>query len=243
MAVDLNTLPKDVQDYIKELREESADRRKSLQAYEEAFKPYDDGQRNGLMHMIKLLAEDTEEGAKLFRELANDILGDEEQSEEVDEEDSKEDEVAKDAEEKDMKTIVAEAVAEALRAKDESDTETRTKAEEEEFEAAVAHWDAEAKKLGYEPNTQEAADLFFMANKLNTSDLSEAHEKLQSFNSFVGVGEEKDEEDESGSEKPSFPKAGGKGSGAPQVKSDELDYSDADAVREALSKMLDSADA
>jgi len=238
---DITKLPEEAQRYIKQLRDENADRRKSYEIYEKAFSKYDEPQQKGLLRMIQLLAEDTEEGAKLFRELADDILGAPEQPEPKEEEG----EDMADKDERPLAEIVAEAVAAALEAQDSKYVEAETEAEREEFEKAVAYWDAEAKKLGYEPNTQAAADLFFMANKLGTSDLAVAHEKLTSFNEFIGAGEEeKEESEEEGEEeepKSKFPKAGGKGAGAPQVK-EEIDFRDDNAIRERLSAMLDSAD-
>lgn len=244
MAVDVASLPPEVQKYIKELREENADRRKSYEVYEKAFSKYDESQQKGLLRMIQLLAEDTEAGAQLFRELADDVLGPPETTKPKEEEEG--DDMA-DKDERPIAEIVAEAVAKALEAQDERYNEAETEAEREEFEKAVAYWDAEAKKLGYEPNTQAAADLFFMANKLGTADLSVAHDQLTKFNEFIGTSSE-EEEEEGGEEeeegekpKPKFPKAGGKGAGAPQVK-EEFDFRDDNAVRERLNAMLDSAD-
>ena len=235
---DISKLPEEAQRYIKELREENADRRKSYEIYAKAFSKYDEPQQKGLLRMIQLLAEDTEEGAKLFRELADDILGAPEPTEKEGDEDMA------DKDERPLAEIVAEAVAQALEAQDSKYQEAETEAEREEFEKAVAYWDAEAKKLGYEPNTQAAADLFFMANRLGTSDLAAAHEQLTKFNEFSGENkeeEEKEESEEEEEEKPKFPKAGGKGAGAPQVK-EEFDFRDDNAVRDRLNAMLDSAE-
>jgi hypothetical protein len=241
MAVDISKLDPEVQKYIKELRDENADRRKSYKVYEDAFAAYDEPQQKGLLHMIQMLAEDTEAGALLFRELADNILGETEETPKEDKEDMAKNE---ETEETDIKAIVAAAVAEALEAQDAKYQEFETKAEEEEFNKAVEYWEGEITKLGYTPNTPEAADLFFMANKLGTSDLKLAHEKLVAYNEFVGAGKEEEEEEEEGGEEEeekTFPKASGKGAGAPQVR-DEIDFKDSGAVRDRLMAMLDSAE-
>ena len=255
MTIEIASLDPEIQDYIKELREEAAGHRAAYKPYKEVFSKFSEAEQRGLLHMVETLAADADKGAEMFRELADNIQG-----VEPDEDPQQEDEeMAEDKDKEqpdDIKAIVAAAVAEALAAKDVADTETRTAQEQKEFEEQIAYWDAEAKKLGYEPGTAEAADLFFMANRLGTGDLAEAHEKLTQYNEFVGDAStdeqsgDQEESDESWTdeldEKPkrSFPPAPGKGGPpAPGNNKTELDFKDGKAVREAVFKMLDSADA
>ena len=213
--------------YIKELREENRTYRERNETYDEVLAVFDEAQQRGLLHMIKTLGDDPRQGALLFRELADNIMEDtqEEQGEE-------EIEMTESNEQPDIAKLVAEAVAQALDARDQQFTEQRSKQEQEEFEAAVAYWDGEAKKLGYEPGSKEASDLFYMAQRLDTDDLAKAHEQLQKFNTFLEGGDERKKKEEK--EEVEFPKSAGKGAGSPGPEAEQIDFKDDKAIRDAV---------
>jgi hypothetical protein len=221
---------------IRSLREENKSRREVSAKYEQSLLRFEEPQRAGLLHMISVLAENPGEGAILFRELADNIQGEVSTPPSVKPNlPTEEDEVEPD----EMKKLVAETVMEALEAQREVERSLREKEEKEEFERTVAAWDAKAEALGYKPNSPEAADLFFMANKLNTSDLEEAHKELVKFNEFRDSGKEEEAEAE---EEPEFPKTGGKGVGAPAQESEDMDFSDSKAVRAAVLDLVSNMD-
>ena len=229
--------PEQLRAYIKELREENRQAREQVEAYTEAMKEFDEPQQRGLLRMIKTLGEDPDSGAKMFRELADNILSNN------DEEETKQGE--ENVEPEDLEALVAKAVTEALEAKSQADAKAKAEAEEEAFKAQVAYWDAQAKELGYEPNTPEAADLFFMANKMDTTDLKAADAELKRFQEFrnASTGDKKDEKKKDEEDPKEFPKTAGKGTvGAPAGEKQEIDFKDDKAVRSAVFAMIADAD-
>jgi hypothetical protein len=238
--------------YAKELRVEAKENREVAEVYTEALAPFDEPQRRGLVHMIKTLGEDPAQGAILFRELGDNILGDSSPDDgKLKLKDPDGEDIDMDAEE--MKVAIVEAVAAALEAQTEANSTASKEAEDADFKAQVEHWDAEARKLGYEPNTPEAAELFFMANKLETTDLALADAEVKQFQEFRAARlAEADEEKpkpkpkkggaEDEEEDPEFPKQSKGGAGAPALEGDEIDFSDDAAVRAATMRMLDSVD-
>lgn len=236
--------PDQLRSYVKELREENKLAREQMEVYAEVMKPFPAPQQRGLIHMIRTLGEDPTAGAQLFRDLSDNILGEEPKAEEDNDPKGEDDDM--EIEPDDLKAAIAEAVKAALAEQSETMTAAQREAEEAEFQDQVAYWDAEAKRLGYEPNTPEAAELFFMANKLGTTDLEEAHAEVELLAEFrasreeeEGGGEEEEGEEE---DKPKFPSRPKGGVGAPGVEGEEIDFSDDAAVRAATYRMLDSVD-
>lgn len=229
--------------YVKELREESKSLREQTKVYTDSLGQFDEPQQRGLIHMISVLGENPEQGAVLFRELADNIQG--ESSATIPDPEGEDSNV----EPEEMTDLIAKAVTEAMEAKAARDAEAAAAAEKEEFDRQVASYDAQAEALGYTPNSPEAADLFFMANKLNTNDLGAAHAELEKFNEFRAAAEpesdpvkqgkkKKAKADEEEEETPEFPKSAGKGAGAPAPEAEALDFKDDKAVRSAVFEML-----
>ena len=83
--VSIDDLPENIQGYIPELREEAKDRRKAHAPYKEAFKDYNDSEKEYLLNLVTTLSEDQATGANAMKELAQHLLGEEPQVEQSDE--------------------------------------------------------------------------------------------------------------------------------------------------------------
>jgi hypothetical protein len=75
--VNVDELPDNIKDYIYELREEAKDRRKTHEPYKEAFKDYNDSEKEYLLDLVTTLSSDQEVGANAMKELAQHLLGEE----------------------------------------------------------------------------------------------------------------------------------------------------------------------
>tara|TARA_B100001939_G_scaffold347259_1_gene368317 strand:- start:2039 stop:2797 length:759 start_codon:yes stop_codon:yes gene_type:complete len=83
--VSIDDLPENIKDYIHELREEAKDRRKAHEPYKEAFKDYNDSEKEYLLNLVTTLSTDQETGANAMKELAQHLLGEEPQVDQLDE--------------------------------------------------------------------------------------------------------------------------------------------------------------
>ena len=75
--VSIDDLPENIKDYIHELREEAKDRRKAHEPYKEAFKDYNDTEKEYLLDLVTTLSTDQEAGAHTMKQLAQHLLGEE----------------------------------------------------------------------------------------------------------------------------------------------------------------------
>ena len=75
--VSIDDLPENIKDYIHELREEAKDRRKAHEPYKEAFKDYNDSEKEYLLDLVTTLSTDQEAGAHTMKQLAQHLLGEE----------------------------------------------------------------------------------------------------------------------------------------------------------------------
>ena len=150
--LDIATLPAEAQDYIRELRDEARDRRKTHEPYKNAFENYNDAEKEYLLSMVDTLATDQEAGAQTMLDLAQRMLGIENAEAEV---------------------TTPEAVAEAVESgMSEQDYRTMVR-EEVEQERLVVEVKAETQALGIDPNSDEAYRLWDLASRLELDDLGQ----------------------------------------------------------------------
>lgn len=148
-APDESGIPEHLRPYVKQLREEAAERRVAAKVYEEAFGAFDEGDREALLGVVAALgSEDTQlDAAQALKELAESILGD------VDDPDR------------------------PLTARDLERREA-AKAEAQRQEEAVNAVIKEATDLGYAEGTREQRRLLDLAVNETKGDLKAAHEAI-----------------------------------------------------------------
>jgi len=140
--VDVDSLPENIKEYIHELREEAKDRRKAHEPYKEAFKDYNDAEKEYLLNMVNTLSTNQPAGATAMKQLAQHLLGENttpEPEPEVSTSEVEESELIATSE-------VSDLVQEELRK-----------------EKMVQGVHAESRALGFEPNTPECKIMWDLA--------------------------------------------------------------------------------
>ena len=162
-TVDIASLPAEAQAYIKELREESRDRRKAYEPYKDAFSEYNDSEKDYLLSMVTTLSTDQEAGANTMLELANRMLGVETAAEEA---------------------VAPEAIEEAKEAGMSEQDYRELVREEVNNERLVLEVKAETQELGIDPDSEEAYKLWDLATRLDMDDLTKV---LPIYNQMNGI--------------------------------------------------------
>lgn len=212
--VDISTLPAPVQEYIKELREEARDRRKAHEPFKQVFDQYNARETELLLGMVNDLAVDQTKGATVMLNFAKQLLGDNVTAEEVQ---AVTEAVEEEAEEK---GLTPEQVQQMIR-------------EQTEQEKMIARVHDETRKLGFDPQSEQAHKLWDMAISLQEEDLSKVAPLVHQ---YFGTQPETEEEPEPEPEpKPAgrFPATAGRGGSGetglpeepatpPPVKSDQM---------------------
>ena len=143
--VSIDDLPENIQGYIHELREEAKDRRKAHEPYKEAFKDYNDSEKEYLLNLVTTLSEDQATGANAMKELAQHLLGEEPQVEQSDEL-----EVHNDIDIPESDLVSSENIAALVQ-------------EEIEKERMVQDVYEKSRELGFEPESPECEVLWDLA--------------------------------------------------------------------------------
>ena len=160
--LDITTLPEQAQEYIKELREESRDRRKAYDPYKMAFAGYNDAEKEYLLEMVGTLSSDQEAGGKQMLDLAQRMLGIEQAAEAVEADPAVQEEAAKAG-------LTGEEVARMVK-------------EQVEQERMIIEVEEETRALGIDPSTEDALALWDLASRLEIDDLSKVLAIQQTMN-------------------------------------------------------------
>lgn len=159
-TVNVDSLPDNIKEYIHELREEAKDRRKTHEPYKEAFKDYNEAEKEYLLNMVNTLSTNQRMGATAMKQLAQHLLGerDNEPEPEVSESEVEESELI-------ATTEVTDLVQEELRK-----------------EKMIQGVHAESRALGFEPNTPECKILWDIAlTPALNGDLAKAAELARAY--------------------------------------------------------------
>lgn len=164
----LSQQPPEVQKYVTELRQESAGYRDRFKPFRDAFEGYEDADRDIWLEAARTFSEDPVAVATWMREQADAILsttgpGDQDQTTDGESEPSDQPLTRADLD---------RYFAERERAEAERRADAERAAENERITA-------EAKELGYQPNTPQYAALLYAAVHQTNGDLAAAHEALE----------------------------------------------------------------
>lgn len=173
---DISSLPENWQKYIRDLRNENAQRRTEVQQFKEVFSAFDEDSQRWLLNNIRLLADDSTApiGAKKFRDMTYQMLTSVNQWEE-------------DAPWKAAAEETAEAVQQAADAgqpltpeqvQEMLDAKLAERDQEAYVEAEARRMIEQATALGYEQGTPLYEYLFTVYGKNLDAGLEAAHQQL-----------------------------------------------------------------
>ena len=149
--VDISSLPPATQEYIRELREEAKTGRIVHDPFKKAFSHFNQQEQEYLLNLVDTLGVNQDAGAEAMRRLSHQLLGIEEAA----------DEVANDA----------EAIEEAAQAGMTEDQYRQMVREEMHQEQILAEIYDETRAAGFDPESDEAMELWDLAVALNEKDL------------------------------------------------------------------------
>ena len=213
--VDIATLPPAVQEYIKDLREESRDRRKAMEPFNAVFDQFNKREQEILLGLVNDLGRDQTAGATNMKRFAQSLLGE-------------------DATEAEVKAVAEEVEEEAERTGLSPEEVQKMIKEQTEQERMIDEVHKQTAALGFDPKSEQAHKLWDMAISLQEQDLSKVAPLVHQYFGTTPEAEEEEPEPEP-EERPAgrFPATAGRGGSGetglpeekaapPPVKSDQM---------------------
>ena len=156
--------PETLKGMIADLRKENADRRVRTKAYEEAFGEFNDKEKQYLLDLVATTASDPQKGARAFRDLARNMIGDDQaflEGLDIEMPAQEEKKEALPVENDEEMTLTEEQMQKLLDERDAKRAETESKKAEE---AAIEEVYKEIEALGFERGSEGFTGVLSLAS-------------------------------------------------------------------------------